>query len=434
MLEAQSPRNPPIALTRRCLRVLATGDWLTRQRLLAWCAILLAGEIADFLFCVAGTHGWIVPLPKPVTTDFISFYAAGALADAGHPALAYHPAAHYAAEQQLRQPGIDYVFFFYPPVFLLLCALLAKLPYLLAFVTFQLVTAAFWLRLMAAILRLPPALWLLPVIAFPAVFWTFGTGQNAFLNAALFGAGTLLVDRRPGLAGIAFGTLCYKPHFGLLLPLALASGRHWRAFIAATLTAAALVVLSGEWFGWACWHDFLPRLLGARQTFIAGQVTLAHLLTPFGAMLLTGAAPRWAYAVQATTSLLVAITVGRVWWRGGALAPRAATLAAGTLLAIPIALTYDELLAAIAGAWLIRDGVAQGFRRWEKTVLAIGYVCPAVFPFFDRLYALPLAPLPIAALLLIATLRAARTDRAPLGAISAAKLGAPKSRGGGAAD
>ena len=48
---------------------------------------------------------------------------------------------------------------------------------------------------------------LLALLAFPAVFWNIGLGQNAFMSAALFGGATLLVDRRPILAGLLFGAL-----------------------------------------------------------------------------------------------------------------------------------------------------------------------------------------------------------------------------------
>src|SRR5499427_1717042 len=111
----------------RCIRdVGAALEW---RRIVACCGILLAAETAVFLFLIAGTHGLIVPLSRPVSTDFVSFYAAGALADAGTPALAYDQAAHLAAEERVAGAGIEYQFFNYPPVFLLLCAPLAWLPY-----------------------------------------------------------------------------------------------------------------------------------------------------------------------------------------------------------------------------------------------------------------------------------------------------------------
>jgi alpha-1,2-mannosyltransferase len=115
------------------------------------CGILLAVEIALFLFLAAGSYGLIVPLPKPTSTDFVSFYAAGGLADLGTPELAYNRDAHYAAEERATEPGIVYNFFYYPPVFLLLCGALARLPYLTAFVVFEATTFGFYLLVLRSI-------------------------------------------------------------------------------------------------------------------------------------------------------------------------------------------------------------------------------------------------------------------------------------------
>src|ERR1700722_4810428 len=122
--------------------VYALGAAPARDRVLTYCRILLAVETAVFLFLVAGTHGLIVPLAGPTSTDFVSFYAAGALADSGTSELAYNQAAHDAAEQRAPAAGIEYRFFYSPPVFLLVCAALARLPYLAAFGVFEAATLA----------------------------------------------------------------------------------------------------------------------------------------------------------------------------------------------------------------------------------------------------------------------------------------------------
>src|ERR1700682_6072292 len=132
-------------VSTRLIARLRCEDWLTRRRVRACALILLAIEIGIFSFLVAGTHGWIVPLDKPTTTDFVSFYAAGALADAGTPALAYDQAAHLAAEEAIVGQGIQYQFFNYPPVYQALFAPIALLPYLVAFVAFAAATLIFYL-------------------------------------------------------------------------------------------------------------------------------------------------------------------------------------------------------------------------------------------------------------------------------------------------
>src|SRR5713101_9275536 len=229
---------------------------LTRRRVGWCCGMLLAIQLAVFLFIVAGTHGWIVPLSGPTTTDFVSFYAAGALADAGTPALAYEHPAHLAAEERITGAGIGYQFFNYPPVFMLLCAALATLPYLAAFIVFEAATLALYLVVATRILGERSGTALIVLLAFPLVFWNIGLGQNAFLTAGVFGAATLLIDRRPIAAGLLFGALCYKPQFGVLVPVALAAAGQWRAFAAAGATVAALVLASLVAFGAGTWEAF----------------------------------------------------------------------------------------------------------------------------------------------------------------------------------
>src|SRR5438445_9807115 len=145
---------------------------LDRRRIFICCRTLLAVEIAVFLLFVAGTHGLIVPLSGPTSTDFVSFYAAGALADEGVPELAYDQGAHYAAEERATAPGIEYRFFYYPPPFLLLCAPLARLPYLSSFLVFEAATLVFYLLVARRILGERGWTVYFPLLAFPAVFWT----------------------------------------------------------------------------------------------------------------------------------------------------------------------------------------------------------------------------------------------------------------------
>src|ERR1700746_899084 len=94
------------AHTARMCLFRGVDPTLDRRRIFAYCLIALIVEIVVFLYLIAGTHGLIVPLSKPTSTDFISFYAAGALADAGTPAAGYEPTAHYAAEEDARGGGV----------------------------------------------------------------------------------------------------------------------------------------------------------------------------------------------------------------------------------------------------------------------------------------------------------------------------------------
>jgi len=366
---------------------------LDEKRIRVGCSILLVIEIAVFLFMAAGTHGLIVPLPRPTSTDFVSFYAAGSLADAGTPQLAYDQAAHYAAEQRATQEGIEYNFFYYPPTFLLLCAAIAHLPYIIAFLVFEAGTLLFYVLVARHILGDRNSAVVVPLLAFPPVLWTLGLGQNALLTAGLFGSATLLIDRRPAVAGVLFGALCYKPHFALLVPVALAAGGHWRALGATFASAAALCLLSLSVFGWEVWRDYLTAAAASPAVYQSGRISITGFINPFGAVLLLGGTPMIAYWVQAVTILAAAALVAYVWRRGLSLPIRAATLAAATLAALPIALFYDLMLAAIAAAWLLRADGRYRLAEWEKIVLAGLFVLTFNPRSFSEILHLPIGPL-----------------------------------------
>jgi alpha-1,2-mannosyltransferase len=390
------------------LSPLRDGAWLDRRRVRAGAAILLALQLAGFLFIVAGTHGWIVPLTKPTTTDFVSFYAAGALANAGTPALAYDHAAHLAAEERVVGVGIEYQYFNYPPVLILLFAGLATLPYLVAFIVFEAATLCLYLFVATRILADRSGTALVALLAFPIVFWNFGLGQNGFLTAGLFGAATLMIDRRPIVAGLLFGAVCYKPQFGILVPLALAAAGQWRAFAAAAATVACLVLASLLVFGVGTWQAFIAAAGASPAMYESGRILFAGMANPFGAARLVGAGPPLAYALQAAAGLGAAAIVVVVWRCRLSLPTRAATLAAAAVVASPLALLYDLMLASIAALWLIRDRDAPAAAAWEKVALAVLFLVVLDGRGLAERWHVPAFPLAALALLAIAGTRAWR--------------------------
>lgn len=402
------------ARIRDLVQYLADGAWLTRRNAITRGGILLVLELGVFLFLAAGTNGLIVRLDRPVSVDFVSFYAAGTLAASGSPELAYDRASHFAAEQQATEPGIAYQYFFYPPVFLLLCRALAALPYMLAFVAFEVLTLALFLLSVRAILdehgwTEHGWAWAVPVLASPAVFWTLGLGQNSFLTAALFGAATVLLDRRPILAGLLFGALCYKPHFGLLVPLALASGKHWRAFAAAIGIVLALCLASLVLFGWETWRDYAAAFAASPELYTAGQAArLSGQITPLGAALQLGLGIGAARELQLCVALVSAALVWWIW-RGNASIPvRSAALVSATLIAVPLALIYDLTLCLMAIAWLLRAGRSERFLPWEKATLAACFLVPLYQLQISEMTHLSPAPFATAALLAWCVIRARR--------------------------
>ncbi len=372
---------------------LRQAEWLTQDRVMAWARVLLVLEVLFVGFLAAWQNGAFFTVEKPHSADFVSFHAAGQLALAGQPALAYDQAAHLAVQRQTTVMGDSYQFFFYPPVYLLLCAPLALLPYHLSLAVFLLVTLGMFLFAMHRIIRPTGWGWLVPVLCFPAMFWNLGVGQNAFLTAALFAGFTLMLDRRPVVAGGMLGLMCYKPHYGLLAPVALASGQRWRAFVAAACVVAGLVALSVACFGIETWQAYLTAAAGSSKVYESGRIDLAGMITVFGAARLTGVPPQAAWAAQAVAALAMAGLVALVWRRGDQGDARRAVLLTATLLAVPLSLVYDQLLLLVAMAWLLRDARETGFLPWERLLLVLVWPLSLMTWIIGTSWHIPLAPL-----------------------------------------
>jgi hypothetical protein len=384
----------------------ADADWLTAERARAWCVILAVFSALALLGWVGLSSGGLDRLGKPLGTDFVSFWTAARLAAGGDAALAYDPAAHLAA-QRAAFPAArpDYYAFFYPPPFLLLCLPLALLPYLVALGVWL---AAGLAALLACLRRLLPQRWaILPILAFPGLLVNAGHGQNGFLTAGCFGGGMILLERRPLLAGLCLGALVIKPQLAIAVPVALISARRWRAVIGAAISSVGLCTLSWLVLGTGAWRGFLAGAALARETMEQGLVDPAKLQSVFAAVRLVGGDTAIAYALQFPITLVTLVILGAVAARRPGGRAEGALLVAAAMLATPFVLDYDLVGLALPLAWVTLEAQFWGWRSWEKLVLLAVYVLPLVSRPLAMALHLPIAPLVLAALLLVVARRAA---------------------------
>jgi hypothetical protein len=390
----------------QAIRVLRDAAWLTPERALAWCRVLALLSCVAVVAAVGSSQGGVDFQGKPLGTDFLSFYAASRLAEAGHTGAPYDPALHEAMERAVL-PGVrhGYYAFLYPPPFLLLCWPLAMLPYLWSLGAWL---GAGLLPLLAVLRQIAPrGIGLLPMLAYPAVLVNAGHGQNAYVSAALFGGYMVFGERRPGLAGACLGALVFKPHLGLCVPVALVAARRWRALAGAAVTASAFMAASWLALGSAAWRGFLASTALSRAMLEHGLNGFEKMQSTFAAIRLLGfgIAPAWAAqaAVMAAVSALLALICAR---RPGMRA-EGAMLAVTALLVAPGSLDYDLCIAAPAMAWLLARAAGGAFLPWEKIVLLAAFVLPLVTRALAGALLLPLGPPVLLGLLLAVRRRAA---------------------------
>ena len=304
-----------------------------------------------------------------IPTDFVNVWAAGKLALQGHPALAWDWDVQRQVELDLLQqdfPG--YFAWHYPPPFLFVAAFLAQFPYTIAFAGWVYASFVPYALVMRAIVG--RGFGLLLAAGFPALFSNALVGQNGCLTAALVGGTLYLLPARPVLAGICLGLLTYKPQYGLLFPILLIATQRWTAFISASLTAIALALASCLAFGLDSWQAFVHWMPAFSQAFLTeGKATWWKLQSLFSLVRYFGGSEALGWAFQWVLTAAVAVALVILWRSPVRYSLKAAALAVGLLLTTPYLFMYDMMVLAIAVAWLVRIGLAEGFRNYELPAL-----------------------------------------------------------------
>lgn len=363
-----------------------------RIRLIAHCWIVIAAIAYVIGLWNRMRVGLTDGIRTPFGGDFINYWSGAYLALHGRAAEVYDFAAFHAFESSVVGPHIDFLHYSYPPVLLLLTAPLALIPYVPAHSVWIVST---WYGFYRALRLAVGDKALLLSLAAPAVFVNATSGQNGALTAALLGAGLLLVDRRPVITGILFGLLVYKPHLGMMLPVALIAGQRWRVIGVAGATALLLLLGSVVVFGPAVWMEYQQNLSFLRTEILEDGSGVWHRMVSvfvFARHLGAGVGP--SYALQMVSAVAVALVVGWSWFRDDPAYIRNALVVLGTCLASPYLQDYDLVIGAFVAVWLKNaQQSSQIDARWFDAGAAMVLLLPMVAASLANLTGLAFGPL-----------------------------------------
>src|ERR1700733_9148333 len=123
-----------------------------------WPCVVFCAVAAGYVVALAllfARHDWIIDATgHPIVTDFLEVWVAGRFALAGHAAISYDWHAHHAAQVALAGHEFQGVLnWSYPPTVLFAAALLASLPYAVAFAGWVAATAVYYAATIGAIAR-----------------------------------------------------------------------------------------------------------------------------------------------------------------------------------------------------------------------------------------------------------------------------------------
>lgn len=369
--------------------------WLTRRRLLAQGWVLLAclwlGAIVDF-----STPAVMDRAGNVKFQDFVQFYVGGTLAGSGQIALLYD---WHTALERMHQIAPQWRFglpMVYGPQVVALFIPFSRLSFLTAAGIWVAISAGVYLACCYALCRACPALsgqsslfWLL-ALAYPACFHFVIRGQISALILCCFTLAYFAFrEGRSFLAGLALGTLAFKPQFLIALPVVFLLARAWKPLAGVIAGVIGQLGLTWMWCGSSVMRQYaqtlanLPRLVAATETTEAHAQM--HSLRSFFSLLLPW--PQAAIGLSIISSAAVIVLAVRVWRSDAPLAVRFSALEVAAVLVNPHLFVYD-LLALAPMLILLADWVLAEAARAEaapRDALICGLYGTYLLPLFGPL-------------------------------------------------
>src|SRR5262249_32670682 len=153
---------------------------------------------------------------------------------------------------------------------------------------------------------------------------------------------------------------------GLLFPLALVASRNWRTLRSAVGSSAISGIAAAIIFGSQTWPLFLTSLFGRNGSLSPGAGVELRLQSIYGLAHWFGAGTWTAWAAHLVAAAVVASAVAAVWARPIRYPLKASLLCVGSVTVSPYVLPYDLCILSIAAAFLVSDGMSNGFLRGER--------------------------------------------------------------------
>jgi hypothetical protein len=310
-------------------------------------AILAAIVALDLKLAAAQSFSTFVLGPGgfPVGADFLNTWMGGRSAFSNGPADWFDSDVYMAAILKVTGiPHLEPLYWSYPPHLLFFIWPFGLLGFLPAYMVWCAVGLALyvWAAVASGVDR---KCWLFLAVA-PAVTVNVFLGQNGFLTAALLIGGLANLDRRPIIAGILFGILTIKPQFGLLLPVLLVLGGHWRVIGSAVATTLLLVAATAIWFGPDIWIQYLHKVVPQQHDLlnVAGVMGWPIVASAFVNARLIGLPDNCAWIVQGVVSACAFGAVVWTFWRKRDPVLSQALYVTATFLFSPWIMNYDMIV------------------------------------------------------------------------------------------
>jgi len=362
-----------------------TASWVTARRI----------RVHGLLLAVCLWTAYAVEMSTPGLrdrnglikgTDFLHFYTLGNIALQRRGDLLYDMQAQAALLQKLVPDAAGNVYVpLYGPQVSLLFTPLARMSYPAALTIWLLVntliygTCCYLMWKHCANLRAQPWTVLIAALAFPGFFHLILWGQTSGLALLCFTLAFLALNKnRPYLAGLAMGSLIFKPQLGLAAAVIFLFASEWKLIAGAILAALAQLGIGWLYYGTPVTREYLSALMNVRNVLpmLEPRPYQMHSLRAFWSLLIPW--PPLAFILYVATAVAVLAVAARCWRSKIPLGLRYSALMLATVLVAPHLTVYD--LVVLAPVFLLMADWALGTgAKSSPFVPILIYLCYPLF-------------------------------------------------------
>jgi hypothetical protein len=304
--------------------------------------------------------------------DFTNLWVAGRLVLAQMPACVFDTGCFQShILQYLHIATVQN--YSYPPSALFTAVPFALFPYYVALALWTLCGACFFAWAARPFLPKGFPLWL--SVLTPAATINIWNGHYGFVLGGLWLLFFHHVKRHPRRAGLFAGLLTFKPHLGIMV--AVSSLRSRPTLISATVAAAALVLLSGMFFGWETWRAFLLDTTLAQTRLLTSDATRFYFMLMPSPYVQFGRGTEGLVAQLLFAGAAVMLLVKHRRWD-------AFSAATATFLIVPYCFTYDMTVACLGFAIVLFERWSS-LRRVQRASLLLAFFAPELVYFVGPL-------------------------------------------------
>ena len=359
----------------------------TAKRLFEFGIVLAVGVWSAYVWLMS-TPGLLDRNGLLKGTDFLHFYTLGTLANQNRGTDLYDIAAQTKLAHQLVPEAPSPLSVpMYPPQVSLVFAPLARLSYGAALAAWLGVNTLLYFVCCYLVWRVCPHLHgdggtvAVLAIAYPGFFHLLLWGQTSGLALLCFTLAYLaLASRRVFLAGLAVGSLVFKPPLGVAAAFVFTIAADWKLVAGALTAATTQLAIGWAHYGTGVMRDYASRIAHLQEVLpmFEPRPYQMHSLRAFWALLLPDS--RTAFWLYVASSVLVLVLALRCWRSAAPLPLRYGVLLLATVLVSPHLTVYDLVILTptfvLIGEWMISGTVPRA--GLIPMLLMLAYLLPLV--------------------------------------------------------